>query len=80
VTLEQIISALNASTPFEGSTYEKSAFDVYAAGLNSQHPGYDSLDDALSDWRMEYESDIADLARDIATTSEPGLWLTKEIG
>lgn len=78
MTRQEIISAMMRAAPFEGSSYERSAHEVFAAGITSVEPGYDSLDDAESDWRMEYDADIADLADAIASTGDPRMWAPKE--
>lgn len=74
MTKQEVIAALRAKTPFEGSKYERFAHEVYADGLTAFDQGYESLDDAESDWRAEYEADLSDLADDVLMTSDPGFW------
>lgn len=75
MTREQVIEALQAQMPFEGSFYERNALDVYASGLTSPYPGYDSLDDALSDWKMEYDYNTGSAADEIIRSGEVPVWL-----
>lgn len=47
-------------TSFEGSIYERYAIEVYEAGLGGVAV-YASIEEALDDWRKDYEADRAEL-------------------
>lgn len=70
--LQALIHAMRTRRPFEGSRYERNAEHDYLQGLNcvGEAP-YATLEDALDDWRFEYETDLYMVAQDLAETLPP---------
>ena len=77
MTVEEIFWRLRDRYPFAHSRYERAAEQVYVASLRGLgEGGYVDLEDALEDWRLEYEQDLLDVAHDIAKLPEDAqaLW------
>lgn len=72
MTYDHAVYVLRVARPFAGSVYEKNAIAVYEHGLFAPGaPVYASLDDALADWQADYERELADTARAIASGELP---------
>jgi len=65
-SVQEAIVALRERRPFDWSYYERSAEVVVKAGLHCRgEQVYSDLDDALGDWRAEYECDVRQMAEHI---------------
>lgn len=72
MTYEHALYVLRIARKFEGSSYERDAMAVYEHGLFAPGvPVYASLDDAIAEARLDFERDLQDTARAIASGSLP---------
>lgn len=78
-TYEEALEGLKSATPFEGSRYELNAIEVYEHGLNCDGERcYWSLDEAVEDYRKDYERDMHETALGISSdpkVKKDNMWL-----
>lgn len=63
-TYDSAVALLLKQTPFEGSTYERHAIDVYEHGLHCVGiQQFMTLTEALDHWLEAYERDVHEMAQ-----------------
>lgn len=72
MTYEEDYAKLAEFLPFAGSKYELYAIEVFEHGMTAPgSPVYASCDEAIADWRVDYEFAVSEEARAVADGAVP---------